>query len=445
MDTTGRKTPAPLPIAAWQALGPAGAAREVHARVAALPPALQRAALAWLQPEPELAAELAAGPGRSEPADNAAPAQANPVSRPLHGVPCFAKDLYDVAGVPTWAGSTFLPQVRPTPGDSRLIRRVRALGAAVAGKTHLVEFASGLTGENPHYGDCPHPLFPDRLSGGSSSGSAALVAAGAVPFALGTDTGGSVRVPAAFCGLYGFRLTPGDEFIRDAFPLSPTLDTAGWFTAGADDLLTTWRALTGGPTEAPRREPRGCGLPGRAFLPEMDPGLDDTCTRAAAEFSSPADAATRDQLLGDWRDNLETYLTIGLSEAHAVHRAWLAPYRSHYDPAVWQRFADAGRLPPEKIAGAHHRLQAVRQSWAAYFRVHDFLVLPAVPFPALRKSGCTPAARRAILTLTAPASLGGLACLTLPVALGGGLTAGLQVILPRADSPVVAWILGKCA
>src|ERR1019366_9194510 len=115
---------------------------------------------------------------------------------------------------------------------------------ALAGKSQMVEFASGLTGENPHYGDCPHPRFPERLSGGSSSGSAALVAAGVVPFAIGTDTGGCIRVPAAWCGLYGFRQSPGEELIRDAFPLSPTMDTAGWFTAHAADMLTVWRAIT---------------------------------------------------------------------------------------------------------------------------------------------------------------------------------------------------------
>ena len=410
-------------------MAPSAAAAEVHRRVADLPSPLRSAALAWLQPEPELAAAVARGATR--------------VGAPLAGIPCLAKDLYDMAGVPTYAGSTFLPMVRPTPGNSRLITRLGELGASVAGKTHLVEFASGLTGENPHYGDCPHPLFPDRLSGGSSSGSAALVAAGVVPFALGTDTGGSVRVPAAFCGLYGFRLTPGDEFIRDAFPLSPTMDTAGWFTANATDLLSSWQALTGGSGET-RREPRGCYLPGRALLPDMDPTLDVTCSRAAAVFSQRADAATQDQLLSDWHDNLTSYVTIGMSEAYSVHQAWLENYRQEYDQVIWQRFTDAGRMPVEQIGAARANLQAVRQGWNSFFRTHDFLVLPCAPFPALRKSECTPEARRGILTLTAPASLGGLACLTIPVSLGDGLTAGLQVILPRPDSPAVEWILRKC-
>ena len=443
MDFSGWTPPAPLPFADWQAMPPAAAAAEVHRRVAALPAPLRRAALAWLRPESELEAALAAGLGGREFARDIAVSGTNRPALPLRGVPFLAKDLYDLAGVPTYAGSTFLPQVRPTPGDSRLLTHMREQGAAVAGKTHLVEFASGLTGENPHYGDCPHPLFPDRLSGGSSSGSAALVAAGVVPLALGTDTGGSVRVPAAFCGLHGFRLTPGDDFIRDAFPLAPTMDTAGWFTAGAADLLTVWRALTGTRAGASAHEPRGCYLPGRTLLPEMDATVDDACTRRAAAFSARADAATEAALISAWQGAVEAYVTIGMSEAYAVHREWLGPYRADYDPVIWQRFTDAGQWPPEKIAAARTKLESVRRQCDTFFQTHDFLVLPGAPFSALRKSECTPEARRGILTLTAPASLGGLACLTLPVPLGHGLTAGLQVILPRPDTPDVAWLLSR--
>src|SRR6478735_11410931 len=264
MDRNAPKTPDPLPFAAWQAMAPAAAARELHARVAGLPSPLRRAALAWLKPEDQLVAELA---GTS--------------SAPLKGVPYFLKDLFDLTGVPTRAGSTFLHLVRDLPTrNSLIVDRLAAAGAACAGKTHLVEFASGLTGENPHYGDCPHPRFPDRLSGGSSSGSAALVAAGVAPLATGTDTGGSVRVPAAWCGLYGFRLTPGDPLITDAFPLAPTMDTAGWFTANATDLLTAIQALVG-PSSPAKRPLKGCYVNARKLVPGMDPAVATACDYAA--------------------------------------------------------------------------------------------------------------------------------------------------------------------
>jgi Asp-tRNA(Asn)/Glu-tRNA(Gln) amidotransferase A subunit family amidase len=466
MDTNGPKTPVPLPFAAWQAMPPAQAAREVHVRIAALPEKLRNAALAWLKPEAELAAELetnSIGASLLATTGNEHPRveEGRPAPRsPLHNVPYLLKDLFDVARVPTRAGSTFLDQVRPTPGDSAIVQRLRALGAALAGKTHLVEFASGLTGENPHYGDCPHPYFPDRLSGGSSNGSAALVAAGVTPLAIGTDTGGSVRVPASWCGVCSFRRTPGDELVRDAFPLALTMDTCGWFTANAADMLTAWRALVDsapshGPhaharshihsgersPRPPEYSPRGLFLRLRDLLPGADRELDEACARAAAQFAAPADRLTRASLLAAWRDSVDTYVTIGMNEAHAVHRDWLAPYREHYDPVIWQRFTDAGKWPSGKITAARAKLETIRHDWGGYFGAHDFLVLPAVPAIAPTKAECTPELRRNILTLTAPASLGGLPCLTLPVPLTHGFSAGLQIIAPEPASPVFEWML----
>ncbi|HEX2861075.1 MAG TPA: amidase [Lacunisphaera sp.] len=419
---------------------PVAAARELHARVAALPDPLRRAAVAWLEPESQLAEQF----------DRSARSPSSALS--LRGIPYLVKDLFDVAGVPTRAGATFLEKVRPTPTrDSAIVRQLAALGAVCAGKTHLVEFASGLTGENPHYGDCPHPFHPDRLSGGSSSGSAALVAAGVTPLALGTDTGGSVRVPAAWCGLYGFRLAPGNALIRDAFPLAPTLDSAGWFTAQAADMLATWQALTARNAE-PRTDasasgaatpPRGCYLNARRLVPGMDAAVATACDYAAASLSAHADPVVEASLVLAWHHAVEAYVTIGMSEAHAVHRDWLVPHRKHYDPVIWQRFTDAGHFPAADIARARERLAEIRSVWRDFFRAYDYLVLPAVPCVAPPKAQATADLRRNILALTSPASLGGLPVLTLPVPLPSGLTAGLQIILPAADSPVVPWLLSR--
>jgi Asp-tRNA(Asn)/Glu-tRNA(Gln) amidotransferase A subunit family amidase len=453
MDTNAPKTPATLPFAAWQSLSSVEAARTVHARIAALPENLRRAALAWVRPEAELAAELARWndlpPSRSERVEGNA----------LHHIPYLLKDLFDLAGVPTNAGSTFLNSARGTPTrDSALVLRLHELGAACAGKTHLVEFAAGLFGDNSHYGDCPHPYFPDRLSGGSSSGSAALVAGGIVPFAIGTDTGGSVRVPASFCGVYGFRLSPHDEFIRDAMALSPSLDTAGWFTANAPDMLTVWKGLasdwrrdhqsrelqttnaisrgTDGPAS---RQPRGCYLPAASLGIPFDPDTAAACDRAASVFAPAADQATTAALLSSWQNAIEAYTVTALHEANAIHRDWLAPYHEHYEPSIWQRFSDGGRYTAEQLAKATATFETVRSAFRQYFVSHDFLILPATPFPALRKADCTPDARKGLLTLTAPASLGGLPVLTIPVLLPSGLTTGLQIILPAANSRVVPW------
>lgn len=441
-------------------MSPAAAARAFHERVAALPDPLRRAAIAWLKPEAQIATELMAG-ALQAPHD---PADAPDGPPPLHGVPYLLKDLYDLAGVATRAGSVFLDKVRALPtADSLVVQHLGQLGAVCTGKTHLVEFASGLTGENPHYGDCPHPRFPARLSGGSSSGSAALVAAGVSPLAIGTDTGGSVRVPAAWCGLFGFRLTPADAFIRDAFPLAPTMDTAGWFTANATDMLKVWQAWTsrrvgadattssstlssrqaGTQVRPLESSPRGCYLNARKLVPLMDPAVATACDYAAASMSAHADPQAEASLILSWHHAVEAYIAIGMSEAHAVHRDWLAPYREHYDPIIWQRFSDAGHFPANDIARAHERLGEIRSVFREFFRVYDYLVLPTVPAVAPTKAEATPDLRRQILTLTAPASLGGLPVLTIPVSLNSGLTAGLQIILPSAHSPVVPWLLGR--
>lgn len=414
-----------MPFAGWRALDARAAAAELHRRVAALPEKLRHSAVSWLQDEAGLAREFARAPGPA----------------PLRGVPYFAKDLYDVARVPTHAGSSFLARVRPTLGDSALVRRLRELGAAIAGKSHMVEFAAGLTGENRTYGDCPHPLFPDRLAGGSSSGSAALVAAGVVPFSLGSDTGGSVRVPAAFCGLYGFRMTPGDKFIADAFPLSPACDTAGWFTATPEDMRELCALLVPGFDAGKESTPRGVFLTAKDVLGGADADVDAACQAAAEKFATRADAAQRSALLESWGNAVDAYSTVVMTEAFAVHRKWLSPHRDEYDPGIWQRFNDAGKIPAEKVLAARGEFERVQKTFSDLFGTVDFIALPCAPVPAITKAQATPETRRAILTLTAPASVAGLPALTVPVPLPNGLTAGLQIIAPSVNSAVFGWVL----
>lgn len=413
-----------MSFAEWQSLSPAVAAGRVHARIAALPPAQQRATVAWAATAEGLEAELAAAPPQA----------------PLRGLPWFAKDLFDVAGIPTRAGSTFLPEVRPRPRhDSHLVDRVRRAGAALAGKSHLHEFAYGLTGENPHYGDCEHPRFPGRTTGGSSSGSAALVAAGVVPFAAGTDTGCSVRLPAAFCGLYGFRLTPGDTWIRDAFPLAPTFDTAGWFTAGAGDMRLLLEALLELPTAGDA--PRG----GWLEWPDLDASLASVYRAAAERFGPRVTADLQTSLHRTFAPSASAYGTITGAEAWSTHRAWFADHADAYDPAVRARLASAARITPEELAAARTTLAAVRAAWAMVFAELDFVILPAAPMAALTKADCTAVNRQRILACNAPASLGGRPVLTIPVALPDGLSLGLQVVVAEPRSPAVAWLLRQAA
>lgn len=407
----------------WQQLSPAAAAHELHRRVrASLSRTQQRAVLALLKSEPQLTNAFAASDR----------------SAPLGGVPYFLKDLFDIAGQPTFAGSSFLPEARPLPtANSTVVTTLRTAGAVLAGKTQLHEFAYGITGENPHYGDCEHPRFPTLTTGGSSSGSAAVVAAGITPFAIGTDTGGSIRVPAAFCRLHGFRLTPRDPLIADAIPLAPSFDTVGWFTADAADMRAAIDALVG--TSPGASVLRGCYLE----PPELDREVVTACREASARFAAPADHATRAMLLNGFSPALETYSRIVAAEAWAFHRAWFDQYHSRYDPAVLQRLEQGRSLAPTQLARARADATALQSLWSAFFDRFDFLVMPATPFGALTKDACTAENRRRLLALTTPASVGGLPVLTLPVKLASGLSSGLQIIAKEPKSPVFAWALGR--
>ncbi len=412
-----------MTIAEWRELSPARAARELRHRARTrLSPAQQRAVIARLPAEAELTARFAAA--------NRAAA--------LGGVPFFAKDLFDAAGTPTLAGSTFLPEVRPTPPrDGAFLAALSAAGAVLAGKTHLHEFAYGITGENPHFGDCEHPHFPGRTTGGSSSGSAAVVAAGIAPLALGSDTGGSVRVPAAFCGLFGFRMAPRHPWIADAFPLAPSFDTAGWFTANAVDMRLVLGALVG--LRSSQREPRGCYLE----MPGLDSAVAAACRDAAARFAPPAESTVRADLLHGFAPALETYNVIAAREAWSVHEPWAARHRERYGPVVWERLNRVHSLTPRQFDSAQLGVTTLRLLWTQFFLTYDFLVLPATPCPALTKAECTPENRARLLALTTPASIGGLPVLTIPTALPSGLSTGLQIVVNDAPSPAVNWALTR--
>ena len=405
----------------WQELAPEAAARELHRRAAEAWPAAQSGAvLAVLRDEAALAAAFREAPRRG----------------PLGGVPYLLKDMFDVPGWPTRAGSSFLAEVRPAAtAPSALVRELAAAGTVLAGKTQLFEFAWGLTGENAHFGDCEHPYFRGRTAGGSSSGSAAAVAAGVVPFAIGTDTGGSIRVPASFCGVFGYRGVPRQAWIGDAVPLAPSFDTAGWFTANAADLRASVAALIGLRTS--ERVPSGCYLE----PPDLDPDVAHACRAAADTFTAPADASTRDQLLGAFAPAAEIYGVLAGAESWHIHQPWAERFRDRYGPLLRERLERARDIGAAQILAVEPGRQALELAWARFFLSYDFLVMPATPSPALTRADCTPASRRRMLGLTAPVSLAGLPCLTLPVELPSGLTAGLQVVVNNPQSPVVSWAL----
>lgn len=407
---------------------PAEAARYFLTQARTLAPDQAPAIWAWLSDEATLAAAMARGR-----------------HGPLGGAPFVLKDLYDVGGVPTRAGGRWPAALTPpAKHDGHLALDLAAQSLALAGKTHLHEFAYGLTGANPHYGHVTHPRHPDRTSGGSSSGSAALVAAGLCPVAFGTDTGGSIRVPAAFCGLHGMRLTPAHPWITDAFPLAPSFDTPGWFTATAEDMRLTLEHLLG--MSPPTREPRGVWLDAGTVGAVIDEEATSTAqARTALKLSDPASAELGEAFRAVHAEGATTYAVLQSTEAYAEHRPWLDAHREHYGTAVWALIDRGRHWTVAQHDQAQEQRTQVRRFWRTFFEQYDFCVLPATPFTALPLNACTLGNRHRLLHLQAPASLAGLPVLTLPVALPGGLSTGLQIIVNDARSPVLAWVLAAGA
>ena len=398
--------------ASWDA---AALSRKWHAAVAKLDPATRRAVLAHLPDEVELATAWEAAT-RSE--------------GPLAGLPILVKDLFDQTGVDTTASSTFLPEVRPTPTrDSALVATVRATGAVLAGRTHLNEFAYGLSGENAHFGDVPCALDATRLSGGSSSGSAWAVGAGLVPFALGTDTGGSVRVPASFNGIWGLRLTPDHPLSHDGcFPLAPTFDTAGWFATNAEDLITLTDAILGPQTSGPASGPlRVMRLPDPFEL-----ATDVQTSYATTEWPFAVHDLPGDLAEG-WRERVNAlpphFSVIQSDEALAIHAQWLDRYRDRYDPRTFARIERARHWTEDQRQAA----QAAMVDFRAWFAENvwtqcDVALLPAVPCVAQPADHQGDATRNQILTLTAPASVTASPVVARPISGPEGLSLGWQMI-----------------
>ncbi len=342
----------------------------------------------------------------------------------MTGVPFVVKDLFDVAGQRTGAGSSFLADIRQVPSvSSPLVEKLIERGAIYAGKSQLNEFAFGLSGENAHYGDCPHPLVSGALTGGSSSGSAWAVAAGMVPLALGTDTAGSIRVPSAFCGLYGLKLSPGTWTQEGCFPLAPSFDSPGWMTAHADDMASVTSALI---------SPSRCGgLRGIYYVPQgvaIEPELDKSICELVHYLELDRDPETLAWLEESLKGTLPAFDTLRNAEVFEVHKRWLDTMKAKYSPVVWDRI-NRGRVRDEAtIEQAWGKHRSASGAFAELFERYDYLAMPISPVATPKKEACDADLRTELLKLNVPASFCGLPALTVPIALEGGRTGGVQFI-----------------
>jgi amidase/aspartyl-tRNA(Asn)/glutamyl-tRNA(Gln) amidotransferase subunit A len=359
----------------------------------------------------------------------------------LAGVPYGAKDLFNNAGYPTRA-SSILPALlnQPADKDAEAIQHLAGLGATCATKTQMNEFAYGLSGENAHYGDCPHPKMKGCLSGGSSSGSAHAVAAGYLPLALGTDTGGSIRLPSAWCGIYGIRWIPG-YFMEGVFPLALSFDAIGWFTRTAPEMTAVLQAWFELDEKPPARQLRGAAfLPADLVSAETQKAMVDYSNKLNLRINEGFESLRR--LLEPCQ---LAFNVLQSSEAYCLHASWLKKFQIFYDPVVEARIVRGS----DWSAADRRRSQDTRDEVTAwftdYFETHDFLVMPICPGPSIPVAEATVELREQTLQLTTPASLAGLPALSIPIWLDTERSVGLQFIFKRAAPIVPLAILDLCA
>ena len=349
---------------------------------------------------------------------------------PLTGLAFAAKDVFHIAGTPTGFGHpVWLATHEPPLETATAVRRLLDAGADLAGKTHTDEMAYSLTGENVHYGTPVNARAPDRIPGGSSNGSAAAVTAGLVDFAIGTDCGGSVRLPASYCGILGMRPTVDRVPLDGVIPFGPPFDVAGWFARDADVLERVGRVLLADDSqpEPSRRLLRATDA--FAMVDEAVAGaLERAIEKVAARVETVEDVTVAPEGLEAW---FETFRVLQAASIRANHGAWIRETRPEFGPGVKERFEWAEALDDGAVAAAKPRYAAIRARIDKLLRPGDILCLPTSPRVAPLKN--TPVDdieiryRHQAMHLLCIAGLGGLPQISLPMAELEGLPLGLSL------------------
>ncbi len=364
---------------------------------------------------------------------------------PLSGLTFAVKDLYDVAGHITTAGNPYFGAERgPAAGHAETVARLLAAGAELVGKTTTDEFAFGINGMNHHFGVPTNPEAPGRVTGGSSGGSAAAVAGGLCDFALGTDTGGSVRIPASYCGLFGIRPSHGRVSPAGIWPLAPSLDTCGWFTRDAALLARVGAVLLD-------REAGGAAQPARLFIaedafdllePETQACLDPAIKRLA-DWIGGAKTFKLAGPAGDLEVMRDVYRRVQGREAWISNGAWIGENFEKLGPDVAERFRLASLVSDAEFEEAC----ALREEHAAWLDEQlageAFVCLPSTLGPAPLVSQPLDTLddwRLKTLRLSAVAPLARTPQISLPLATQAGAPVGLGIMGARgADESLLAF------
>jgi aspartyl-tRNA(Asn)/glutamyl-tRNA(Gln) amidotransferase subunit A len=365
----------------------------------------------------------------------------------LHGRIVSVKDNIDTAGVRTTRGSAWFADRLPND-DAEVVQRLRRAGAILIGKDNLHEFAFGATSQNPHHGACRNPWNIDTIPGGSSGGSGASVAAGFSEISLGTDTGGSVRIPAALNGVSGLRPTVGRISNHGVMPVSADFDTVGPLARRARDVASAYEVIAGYDARDPisERKPveswaglharglRGLriGVPWTIIEAECEAGVMALLRGAEGIFTDLGASISRIEIdgFGDAQLSLQTCAQV---DAAVVHQERMAEDPSRFGRDVEHRL----RLGAETPASAYSRARTYRHAWTrrveGLFNHVDMIAMPTVGFPAPLASDAVDmlGATRRLTRLCGPWSFAGVPALSIPCGFERGMPIGLQLIAPQ--------------
>ena len=358
-------------------------------------------------------------------------------SGPLAGMTFFAKDLFAIAGEVTRAGSACFDEDPPAIEDAVLVRRAREAGATLLGTTNMDALAYGFVTNNPEYGRARHPMDPRRLCGGSSGGSAAVVAAGLADFALGTDTSGSIRVPAAFCGVAGYKPSVGMLENSGIQQLSPTFDRPGVLARDLATLRQVAQAI--GHHSLSETDD---GLPGNALRGKVgllgghfQRGIDPAVEQAVLQFSIQLGARTGVEISGATAARAAAYVLVAY-EAFQVHAKRLRESPDAFDAETRHRLFDSALISEEWRANAIAVQTDFSHRFNMLFDEFSFLVSPCVPMlPPLKseldtaRPGQTPL-RASLGLYTQPISLVGCPVVSVPLSTKAGWPTAIQLIGP---------------
>jgi amidase len=366
---------------------------------------------------------------------------------PLLGLTVAVKDVFDIAGHRTGNGNPlWLHTHPPAKLTASTVQKVLEAGARMIGKTHTDELAYSLNGENVYYGTPTNPNAPGRIPGGSSSGSAAAVAGGLVDFALGTDCGGSVRLPASYCGVYGIRTSHGLVPADGIVPLAAGFDTVGWFARDAATMLRVGDVLL---PQAQAFGPKRLLVAADSFAlggASIGTALSEGVAKMKAAFPS---AQEINVYTGDPSEWPAAFRVLQGQEIRENHGAWVDKHQPTFGPGIRERFAWTATIDPAEVARAKPVRERAAQHMDALLGDDAFLLLPTAPGIAPKLN--TPsdeleAFRARAFALLAIAGLARLPQLSLPVGTSEGCPIGLSLIAPRGrDRGLLEWVASQFA